>query len=145
SIWAVRKLVREFSLNGLLDVMPIWLTSPETVSAIYPLEKELFDIVIFDEASQCTVESGLPATYRGKKIVVAGDEKQLPPSSLFKGIIQEDEDDVEYDDFSESESLLNLAKRILPEKMLQWHYRSKSEELINFSNHAYYNGNIQIA
>ncbi|QNF30033.1 AAA domain-containing protein [Metabacillus elymi] len=144
-IWPVRKLVREFSLNGLLDVMPIWLTSPETVSAIYPLEKELFDIVIFDEASQCTVENGLPAVYRGAKIVVAGDEKQLPPSSLFKGAIQEDEDDVEVDDFNESESLLNLGKRTLPEKMLQWHYRSKSEELINFSNHAYYNGNIQIA
>lgn len=144
-IWPVRKLVREFSLNGLLDVMPIWLTSPETVSAIYPLEKELFDLVIFDEASQCTVENGLPAVFRGSKIVVAGDEKQLPPSSLFKGAIQEDEDDVEMDDFNESESLLNLAKRTLPEKMLQWHYRSKSEELINFSNHAYYNGNIQIA
>jgi len=144
-IWPVRKLVREFSLNGLLDVMPIWLTSPETVSAIFPLEKELFDIVIFDEASQCTVENGLPAVYRGAKIVVAGDEKQLPPSSLFKGAIQEDEEDVEADDFNESESLLNLAKRTLPEKMLQWHYRSKSEELINFSNHAYYNGNIQIA
>ncbi len=144
-IWPVRKLVREFSLNGLLDVMPIWLTSPETVSAIYPLEKELFDIVIFDEASQCTVENGLPAAYRGAKLVVAGDEKQLPPSSLFKGVIQEDEDDLEVDDFNESESLLNLAKRTLPERMLQWHYRSKSEELINFSNHAYYNGNIQIA
>jgi len=126
--------------------MPIWLTSPETVSAIYPLEKELFDIVIFDEASQCTVENGLPAIYRGSKIVVAGDEKQLPPSNLFKGAISVDEEDMdEIDDFNESESLLNLSKRTLPEKMLQWHYRSKSEELINFSNHAYYNGNIQIA
>ncbi|MCM3409550.1 AAA domain-containing protein [Metabacillus litoralis] len=144
-IWPVRKLVREFSLNGLLDVMPIWLTSPETVSAIFPLQKELFDIVIFDEASQCTVENGLPAAFRAEKLVVAGDEKQLPPSTLFRGVISDDEDDAEVDDFKESESLLNLAKRSLPEKMLQWHYRSKSEELINFSNHAYYNGNIQIA
>ncbi|UGB33111.1 AAA domain-containing protein [Metabacillus sp. B2-18] len=144
-IWPVRKLVREFSLNGLLDVMPIWLTSPETVSAIFPLQKELFDIVIFDEASQCTVENGLPAAFRAEKLVVAGDEKQLPPSNLFRGVISDDEDDAEVDDFKESESLLNLAKRSLPEKMLQWHYRSKSEELINFSNHAYYNGNIQIA
>ncbi|MFS0638169.1 AAA domain-containing protein [Mesobacillus foraminis] len=144
-IWPVRKLVRDFSLNGLLDVMPIWLASPETVSAIFPLEKELFDFVIFDEASQCTVENGLPSIHRGTKIVVAGDEKQLPPSNLFKGAIQEDEDQTESDNYNESESLLNLAKRTLPEKMLQWHYRSKSEELINFSNHAYYNGNIQIA
>ena len=144
-IWPVRKLVRQFSLNGLLDVIPIWLTSPETASAIFPLEKDLFDVVIFDEASQCTVENGLPSIYRGAKIVVAGDEKQLPPSNLFKGEVQSDEDDEEHMELDESESLLNLAKRILPEKMLQWHYRSKSEELINFSNHAFYNGNIQIA
>lgn len=144
-VWPVRKLVREFSLNGLLDVMPIWLTSPETASAIFPLQKDLFDLVIFDEASQCTVENGLPSAFRGTKLVVAGDEKQLPPSSLFKSEIVGDEDDEEQMDFQESESLLNLAKRFLPEKMLQWHYRSKSEELINFSNHAFYNGNIQIA
>ncbi|MFZ3588904.1 AAA domain-containing protein [Bacillus sp. DJP31] len=144
-VWPVRKLVREFSLNGLLDAMPIWLTSPETASAIFPLQKDLFDVVIFDEASQCTVENGLPSAYRGKTLVVAGDEKQLPPSSLFKGEIQGDEDDEEQMELQESESLLNLAKRILPERMLQWHYRSKSEELINFSNHAFYNGNIQIA
>ncbi|MCQ6265131.1 AAA domain-containing protein [Fictibacillus sp. WQ 8-8] len=143
-VWPVRKLVRQFSLNGLLDAMPIWLTSPESVSAIFPLEKELFDVVIFDEASQCTVENGIPSVYRGKKIIVAGDEKQLPPSNLFKGDTHIDEEEEE-DDIEHSESLLNLSKRILPEKMLQWHYRSKFEELINFSNHAYYNGNIQIA
>ncbi|WP_027410029.1 AAA domain-containing protein [Anoxybacteroides tepidamans] len=144
-VWPVRKLVRQFSLNGLLDVIPIWLTSPETASAIFPLEKDLFDIVIFDEASQCTVENGLPAIYRGAKVVIAGDEKQLPPSNLFKSDVQSDEDDEDHAQIDDSESLLGLAKRILPEKMLQWHYRSKSEELINFSNHAFYNGNIQIA
>ncbi|MDM5317198.1 AAA domain-containing protein [Fictibacillus sp. b24] len=144
-VWPVRKLVRQFSLNGLLDAMPVWLTSPETVSAIFPLEKDMFDVVIFDEASQCTVENGLPSIYRGSKIIVAGDEKQLPPSNLFKGEIQVDEDEEDENDLEYSESLLNLSKRILPEKMLQWHYRSKFEELINFSNHAFYNGNIQIA
>ncbi|MGP4077442.1 AAA domain-containing protein [Halobacillus sp. K22] len=143
-IWPVRKLVNEYALHGLLDVMPVWLVSPEVASAIFPLEEEMFDLVIFDEASQCTVENGIPAIYRGKKVVVAGDEKQLPPSSLFKGSVQEDEDE-EQEDFEESESLLNLAKRVLPSSLLEWHYRSKSEELINFSNHAYYNGNIQIA
>lgn len=144
-VWPVRKLVREFSLNGLLDAMPVWLTSPETVSAIFPLEKDMFDVVIFDEASQCTVENGLPSIHRGKKIIVAGDEKQLPPSNLFKGEIQVDDEDEAENDIEYSESLLNLSKRVLPEKMLQWHYRSKYEELINFSNHAFYNGNIQIA
>lgn len=144
-VWPVRKLVQKYSLNGLLDVMPVWLVSPETASAIFPLEKDLFDIVIFDEASQCTVENGIPAIYRGSKVIVAGDEMQLPPSTLFKGVVQVDEDDDEENELEESESLLNLSKRVFPSRMLQWHYRSKSEELINFSNHAFYNGNIQIA
>ncbi|MEH7380195.1 AAA domain-containing protein [Bacillus sp. JJ1533] len=144
-IWPVRKLVNKYALTGLLDVLPVWLVSPETSSAIFPLGKNLFDLVIFDEASQLTVENGIPSVYRASKVVIAGDEKQLPPSNLFKGSIQIDEDDVDEDDLVESESLLNLTKRVFPSKMLQWHYRSKSEELIHFSNHAYYNGNIQIA
>ncbi|WP_077622444.1 AAA domain-containing protein [Sediminibacillus massiliensis] len=144
-VWPVRKLVQMYSLEGLLDVMPVWLVSPETASAIFPLEKELFDIVIFDEASQCTIENGIPAIYRGSQVIVAGDEKQLPPSSLFKGGLEADEDEEDENNLQESESLLNLAKRVFPSKMLQWHYRSKSEELINFSNHAFYNANMQIA
>ncbi|MEH7237633.1 AAA domain-containing protein [Bacillus sp. JJ1562] len=144
-IWPVRKLVNKYAREGLLDVLPVWLVSPETASAIFPLGKDLFDLVIFDEASQLTVENGIPSVYRASKVIIAGDEKQLPPSNLFKGSIQIDEDDTDEDDLVVSESLLNLAKRVFPSKMLQWHYRSKSEELINFSNHAYYNGNIQIA
>jgi very-short-patch-repair endonuclease len=143
-VWPVRKLVNEYAVDGLLDVMPVWLVSPEMASAIFPLKENIFDLVIFDEASQCTVENGLPAIYRGRKVVVAGDEKQLPPSALFKGSVQLDEDEA-LDKFEESESLLSLAKRVLPNSLLEWHYRSKSEELINFSNHAYYNGRIQIA
>ncbi|MEH7226088.1 AAA domain-containing protein [Bacillus sp. JJ1566] len=144
-IWPVRKLVNKYALDGLLDVLPVWLVSPETASAIFPLGKNIFDLVIFDEASQLTVENGIPSVYRASKVVIAGDEKQLPPSNLFKGSIQIDEDDVDEDNLVVSESLLSLAKRVFPSKILQWHYRSKSEELINFSNHAYYNGNIQIA
>ncbi|GAQ19284.1 helicase [Oceanobacillus picturae] len=143
-LWPVRRLVNEFALKGLLDVIPVWLVSPEIASAIFPLEEKIFDLVIFDEASQCTVENGMPSIYRGNKVVVAGDEQQLPPSSLFKGEVEADEDD-EQEEFEESQSLLNLAKRILPSSLLEWHYRSKSEELINFSNHAFYNGHMQIA
>ncbi len=143
-LWPVRRLVNEFALKGLLDVIPVWLVSPEIASAIFPLEEKIFDFVIFDEASQCTVENGMPSIYRGNKVVVAGDEQQLPPSSLFKGSVDSDEDD-EQEEFEESQSLLNLAKRILPSSLLEWHYRSKSEELINFSNHAFYHGHRQIA
>ncbi|MDQ0160022.1 AAA domain-containing protein [Alkalibacillus salilacus] len=146
-IWKVRRFVNEFSNNGLIDVMPVWLVSPEVASAIFPLQEKLFDLVIFDEASQCTVENGLPAIYRGNKVVIAGDEQQLPPSTLFKSSVDlnDEDDEEETDDFHESESLLNLGKRILPNRMLEWHYRSKSEELINFSNHSFYNGAMQIA
>ncbi|WP_232540571.1 AAA domain-containing protein [Lysinibacillus fusiformis] len=145
-IWPLRKLLNNFADKGLVEILPVWLASPETVSSIFPLTEGLFDIVIFDEASQLTVESGMPSIYRGKQIVVAGDEKQLPPSNLFRAGYADEEDEEETSfDTDESVSLLNLAKRRFPEKILQWHYRSKYEELINFSNHAFYNGFVQIA
>ena len=144
-IWSLRKLVNQFAEHGLVEIMPMWLASPETVSSIFPLQEGLFDLVIFDEASQCTVESGIPAVYRGKQVIIAGDEKQLPPFNMFQSsVVNEDDEEEEYE-IDESMSLLNLAKRRFPEKLLQWHHRSKYEELINFSNHAFYNGQIQIA
>ncbi len=144
-VWTLRRTVEEFAHKGLFDLMPVWLTSPETVSSIFPLEEGLFDLVIFDEASQCTVESSIPSVYRGKQLIVAGDEKQLPPFNMFQSSVSsDDEEEVDYD-FDESQSLLNLAKRRFPEKILQWHYRSKYEDLINFSNHAFYQGQVQIA
>lgn len=144
-IWSLRKLVNEFARDGLVDILPVWLASPEIVSSIFPLKEGLFDLVIFDEASQCTVESGIPAVYRAKQLIVAGDEKQLPPFNMFQSsIVNEDEEEEQYET-DDSVSLLNLAKRRFPEKILQWHYRSKYEELINFSNHAFYNGHVQIA
>lgn len=143
-VWPIRRLVEEFAKDGLLDVLPVWLISPETVSSIFPLEEGLFDLVIFDEASQCTVESSVPAIYRAKQVIVAGDEKQLPPFQMFQSSVTDEDDEGEYD-IDESQSLLNLAKRRFPERILQWHYRSKYEELINFSNHAFYQGQVQIA
>ncbi|PLR98525.1 AAA domain-containing protein [Bacillus sp. T33-2] len=144
-IWSLRKLVNEFARDGLVDILPVWLASTEIVSSIFPLKEGLFDLVIFDEASQCTVESGIPAVYRAKQLIVAGDEKQLPPFNMFQSSVVNDEDEEEQYDTDDSLSLLNLAKRRFPEKILQWHYRSKYEELINFSNHAFYNGHVQIA
>ncbi|MFD0824393.1 AAA domain-containing protein [Neobacillus sp. M.A.Huq-85] len=144
-VWPLRRLVNEFAGNGLVDILPVWLASPEIVSSIFPLQEGLFDLVIFDEASQCTVESGIPAVYRGKQVIIAGDEKQLPPYNLFQTSFVNDEDEDETYDTDDSVSLLNLAKRRFSEKILQWHYRSKYEELINYSNHAFYNGHVQIA
>ncbi|WP_336783299.1 AAA domain-containing protein [Paenibacillus illinoisensis] len=145
-VWPLRKLVNHFTDNVLTDILPVWLASPDMVSSIFPLQEGMFDIVIFDEASQLTVESSMPSVYRGKQIIVAGDEKQLQPSNLFRaGYTDEEEDGEAKYEVDESVSLLNLSKRRFPEKILQWHYRSKYEELINFSNHAFYNGYVQIA
>jgi very-short-patch-repair endonuclease/DNA polymerase III delta prime subunit len=143
-IWPLRRLVSEFADDGLVDILPVWLASPEIVSAIFPLVEGLFDLVIFDEASQLTVEGGIPAVYRAKQVVIAGDEKQLPPFNMFQSSVVNEDDEEQYE-IDESPSLLNLAKRRFSEKILQWHYRSQYEELINFSNHAFYHGHVQIA
>ncbi len=136
----VRKLIEEFPFQ-MMRVAPCWLVSPEAASEILPLTKGLFDLVVFDESSQLAVERSLPAVYRGKRVVIAGDEKQLRPFDLF---MSKDEDE-ELDEVTEAESLLVLAMRIFTPRYLSWHYRSRYQELIDFSNHAFYDGNLEIA
>ena len=138
----VRRLVEEFPFQ-IMRIAPCWLISPEAASDVFPLTRGLFDLVVFDEASQLAVERSLPAVYRAKRVVIAGDEKQLRPFDLFR--LQDDEDELNEDDIIETESLLVLAKRTFPPRYLSWHYRSRFQELINFSNHAFYEGNLQIA
>ena len=84
-----KPLVKQMALS--------WLVSPEMLSRVIPFERGFFDLVVFDEASQLSVERALPALYRAKRVVVAGDEKQLPPSDLFN-ILDIDEDDEEEDE-----------------------------------------------
>jgi hypothetical protein len=108
------------------------------------LERGMFDLVIFDESSQLAVERALPSLYRGKRVLIAGDEKQLRPFDLF----QTRETEEELDEVTEAESLLVLSMRIMTPRYLSWHYRSKYQELIDFSNHAFYMqprnlGNVQ--
>src|SRR3990170_9017136 len=69
--------------EGLLAMRPCLLVNPGTAAEVFPLKEGLFDLVIFDEASQCPVEQAVPAIFRGKSLVVSGDEKQLPPTSFF--------------------------------------------------------------
>ena len=136
----VRQLIEEFR-HAIFYLVPCWLASPETVSNIFPLEKGMFDMIIVDEASQLAAERTMPFLYRGKRKVIAGDENQLKPHDLFQ--MQDDED--EDDEVSTIESLLDLVRRRHPTHMLQWHYRSESQELIDFSNHAFYNGRLHVA
>src|SRR5690606_4328566 len=117
-----------------------WMASPESVSAIFPMES-MFDLVIFDEASQCFAERGIPAMYRGKQILVAGDAQQLRPSELYQ--VRWVDEDIDSPD-AEVESLLDLAARYLPTVHLQGHYRSKSLELMEFSNRHFYEQRLRL-
>ena len=137
-IWPVRKLISEFQ-HELFDLMPCWMASPESVSAIFPMQ-QLFDIVIFDEASQCFAERGLPSIFRGKQILVAGDSKQLKPFELYQARWDEETDNPDL----EVDSLLELSERYLSTLNLQGHYRSTSQSLIYFSNKNFYNNTLRL-
>ncbi len=146
--WSVNKFVRKFDFE-LFKSVKIWLLTPEVVSEIIPLEKGIFDLVVFDEASQMYVEKGIPSILRAKKVVVAGDNKQLRPSNLGTGRVGFDEDDLpedaEVSAALEEESLLDLARFKYQPVMLNFHYRSKYEELIAFSNYAFYQGRLHVS
>ena len=140
----LRTFVRTYAEAGLFDLLPVWLVSPETLSVLFPREP-IFDLVIMDEASQCTVGSGFPVLLRGQRVVIAGDEHQMPPTSFFQSAEDPDEvpeDDRESRELLEGESLLVLARSRVPHIGLRWHYRCLFEELIAFSNHAMYQGNL---
>jgi len=139
-IWPVRKLISNFH-DEVFDLIPCWMVSPESASAIFPMN-EVFDLVIFDEASQCYAERGLPAMYRGKQVVVTGDDKQLKPNDLYR-VRWEDENDEDLPEL-DVDSLLNLAKQHLMQVQLRGHYRSKSLDLIQFSNEHFYNRKLRL-
>jgi len=131
--------------NLLVKLKPCLLMSPITVSQFLSPESSKFDLVLFDEASQIVPEDAIGAIYRGKTVVVAGDNKQLPPTSFFqKNLI----DDVDWDELSDEDvevfdSILDECLGIgLPVKTLKWHYRSRHEDLIAFSNHRFYDDNL---
>ena len=146
----LRSFVRRYAPSGLLGVVPVWLLSPETMAILFP-RQALFDLVVFDEASQCTVEAGLPVLLRAKRVVIAGDEKQMPPSSYFslgggdddaETSAPDGEDQREVRDMLGAESLLTLARTRCAHAGLAWHYRCRDEALIAFSNHAMYRGSL---
>ena len=139
-IWPIRKVIGNFA-EELFTLLPCWMASPESVSAIFPME-EMFDLVIFDEASQCFAERGIPAMYRGQQVVVVGDDKQLSPNDLYK--VRWDEDDTREEPALEVDSLLQLGTQHLMQVQLNGHYRSRSLELMDFSNHQFYRGQLRL-
>ena len=118
---------------------PCMLMSPISVAQYIDLNAEKFDLVIFDEASQMPTSEAVGAIARGKALIVVGDSKQMPPTNFFSSN-QVEEDEADIDDM---ESILDDCITLsLCEHQLNWHYRSKHESLIAFSNSQYYGNNL---
>lgn len=151
-------LQEEFDL--FTDVFPVMLVNPVVCSSILPLRQNLFEIVLFDEASQLRLEDTYPALLRGKIKVISGDKHQMPPSNYFASDIslepeiEEEEETTGRTTFdkanplylAESESLLEFGNSLNPNHIdisyLDYHYRSKHPYLIDFSNVAFYGGRL---
>ncbi|HET7012603.1 MAG TPA: AAA domain-containing protein [Streptosporangiaceae bacterium] len=156
----LRRLLDQTS-DVLFALKPCWAMSPLMVSQILPATR-LFDVVIFDEASQIVPADAIPAIMRGHQIVVAGDDRQLPPTNFFRQVGGAEEDAVDddragagggYDDDDRAEdeeslvsfgvgfeSVLDALRPLLPTWPLAWHYRSRDERLVAFSNAHIYGG-----
>lgn len=126
----------------ILKLKPCFLMSPLSVSTL--LDSSIkFDVVIFDEASQIFPEDAIGAIYRAKQVIVVGDQKQMPPSNFFTATIGEDEFAEDYDeDVEDYESILDICGTSFTQNRLKWHYRSRTEDLIAFSNKNYYNNEL---
>ena len=122
---------------------PCLLMSPLSIAQYLPVEQSQFDVVVFDEASQIATWDAIGAIARGKQTIIVGDPKQLPPTNFF-GRAESDEDNVELEDHEKDlESILDEAQASgLPTLQLNWHYRSKHESLIAFSNWHYYGNHL---
>lgn len=142
-IMPIRKLFRVIP-NLLLTLKPCLMMSPLSVSLFLEAEAYQFDTVIFDEASQVCTENAIGAISRGKQVIIAGDSKQLPPTNFFTASTSSDVDydtEDEDEDIDAYESILDEAN-LLPERTLLWHYRSRHEHLIAFSNAKIYKNSL---
>ena len=135
----IRLLLEE--IGELVQTLkPCFLMSPLSVSTFLSPDMK-FDVVIFDEASQIFPQDAVGAIYRGNQLIVVGDSKQMPPSNFFNSAVQEETDE-EFDDVTDFESILDICATAFPQKRLKWHYRSRFEQLISFSNKNFYENDL---
>jgi len=137
----LRKLLAE-APDVLTSISPCWMASPLSVSQLLDADRRYFDVVIFDEASQVLPEDAVPALLRAQRAVVAGDKYQLPPTTFFAGGLDEEEEAESPSPVEGLESLLDLMSSFLETWELLWHYRSRDEALIAFSNRHIYNDRL---
>ncbi len=131
----------------LLRIKPCIMMSPLSVSTFLDSDDLRFDVVIFDEASQVRPHDAVCSVYRGRQLVVAGDQKQLPPTDFFEKITDHDSTDEEADEEAHTtrdfESILDVCATLpMTRQRLKWHYRSKRESLIAFSNRYFYENQL---
>lgn len=136
----VRQLL-EFIPNLAPLLKPCFLMSPLSVAQYLPPDTEPFDLIVFDEASQIPVWDAIGVIARGKQLIVVGDPKQMPPTDFFQK-----KDSSDLDDTTVVEDMESILDECLTAGVhaarLNWHYRSKHEELISFSNHYYYDDGL---
>ncbi|ASX00237.1 DUF4011 domain-containing protein [Mycobacterium intracellulare] len=137
---SVRGLIEHYG-ELITQIMPCTMMSPDSVARFFPARPDLFDIVVFDEASQIRVADAIGAMGRSRSVVVVGDSKQMPPTSFAEANANvDDADDTDQEFFLDEESILTECVHAqLPQQWLSWHYRSQDEALIAFSNQHYYN------
>jgi very-short-patch-repair endonuclease len=127
------------SLQGL---KPCFMMGPSSVAQYLEPRAIDFDLIVMDEASQIKPEDALGTIARGKQVVVVGDPKQLPPTSFFDKAVEQENDDATA--IEQSESILDVAIPMFDARRLRWHYRSRHESLIAFSNKEFYDNNLII-
>jgi superfamily I DNA and/or RNA helicase len=140
--------VRDLLLRAgaaIQEMKPCWMMSPASLAQFVRPGGAEFDLVVIDEASQMRPEEALGAIGRSHQLVVVGDPQQLPPTSFFERIDLPDEDEMQADEYIDTESILDLALGVFhPARELRWHYRSRQEGLIAFSNEHFYDGTLVV-
>jgi very-short-patch-repair endonuclease/DNA polymerase III delta prime subunit len=143
---SLRQLFSKY-MDRILEIKPVLMMSPISVSALLPREfsEPIFDIIIFDEASQIRVERALPSIARAKQLVVIGDENQMPPSRYFEAVFHEEEEEEE-EELPESllDACLSKPEGFFKELWLKWYYRGSHESLIAFSNRYFYDNELVV-
>lgn len=139
---SVRTLMDKYG-DLITQITPCMLMSPESVARFFPARAGMFDVVVFDEASQIRVADAVGAMGRARSVVVVGDSKQMPPSTFAEVTADVDEAEADTGLVGDEESILTECTQArVPSKWLSWHYRSQDEALIAFSNHQYYESRL---
>lgn len=139
----VREMLRRAG-ESIRALKPCFMMGPQAVAQFLHAEPQVFDVVIMDEASQMRPEEAIGAVARGKQLIVVGDPKQLPPTSFFSRSLGEDDSQPQMAAV-DAESILDVASsHFRPIRSLRWHYRSRHESLIAFSNEKFYRGDLVV-